>query len=160
MKLLYSNTLKTFRAMTITSKLSFLAFAFSFSAHAFTTQYPKPTLKTSVTIAGKSVPFLGMLGSDQKNTVPIYSANCDSGDCAAVVAGKKAEPKLVSSADRAGGAEPSYILCEKLGGEVSPVNVRGRKRASLFCHFKDKDPHKDSYIDPFALWALAVEQKH
>ena len=139
--------------------LSIVGILLSFRSHGFNTHYPKPNLKISVTILGKVVPFLGVLGSDLKNTVPIYSANCDSGDCAALQAAKKANPKLVNRADRKGGQEPSLILCEKLGGELTPVTLTGRNKPSIFCHFEDKNEAKNSYIDPFALWALALEQK-
>jgi len=117
-------------------------------------EFPKPDQPIPVRIDGKAVSFLGIIGSDGKSVVPVYSKNCESEKCQAVVAAKSANVKMLKKSDRRGGNEPSYILCEKLGGVLVAGTYRSVGMPSLFCRFeKNKEV---SYIDPFVIWAYAV----
>lgn len=145
--------------MQIHKFIACITLALCIQSNAQDRSYPKPTYPIQVTIENKSVDFLGLPGSNPKSIVPIYSANCADEKCAAAVAAKKGKVSMLSQKDRAQGDEPSYILCEKLNGTLVKGKVVDRQRPSLFCRFSELNPQKTSYIDPFALWAMAIEKQ-
>jgi|GEM_PF-5750410 len=132
----------------LTTFLNFPAFA--------KTDFPKPDQQISVRIDGKAVAFLGIIGSDGKSIVPIYSENCETEKCQAVIAAKSANADTVKKSDRQGGNEPSYILCEKLEGVLVEGQYRSAGMPSLFCKFEKSG--EVSYIDPFVIWAYALSK--
>lgn len=145
--------------MQIHKAIIYIALILCVQSNAQERSYPKPSHPIQVLIDNKPIDFLGLPGSNPKSIVPIYSANCVEEKCAAAIEAKKAKVSMLSQKDRSQGDEPSYILCEKLNGTLVEGKVADRQRPSLFCRFTDSNPQKISYIDPFALWAMALKNK-
>ena len=136
--------------------IAFLTVSYTSLTFASEHVHERPNLLLNIFIQGKRVEFLGTKGSDQKNNVPVYSKNCDSGGCRALIAAKQSPPKTLKPDDLQNGEDPAYLFCEKTGGKLVSGTVEGRKHSQLFCEFRSKK--QLSYIDPAVLWMIANKQ--